>query len=166
MSNIIKSDDDLLFLNDILKYIKENKINKAFLQSEIVNLLPKSGNELLINMDISERGNSNPVFYPINKNILFCVNKMDKWLDDNALSFKNLYKSIDYELLRSYLFIYMVCHEIEHSYQFLMGEKVIVAPCEMLSSAYKGLFDLIRPQERGRWTSASHTACRRRCSSP
>lgn len=147
MSNIIKDNDDLLFLNDILNYIKDNEINKDFLQSEIVNLLPKFNNELLINIDVRERSTSTAIFSPQKKSIIFCVDKIEKWLDENVLSFKDLYKGTDYNLLRRYLFLYMVCHEIEHSYQFLFGEGVIVAPNSVILNAYKGLFDFLNPKE-------------------
>jgi len=74
------------------------------------------------------------------------LNKINIWLQNNTDCFFESIKSSDYNILRSYLLLFMITHEIEHSYQFLMSEGVIVAPNTLLKDAYKGLFDLLNPK--------------------
>lgn len=147
MSNIIKNDNDLLLLNDILNYLNNNSINSSFLESNIKYLLPKMDGELLIDLNIKEKGGSYPMFIPNNKSIILCVDKIEKWLDVNIKSFVGDSKIKNLNKLRNYLFIFMISHEIEHSYQYLIGEEIINSKNNVLLNAYKWLFDLLNPKE-------------------
>lgn len=144
MSHILTNNDLLLF-RDLLRKISNNNIDNQFIENELMFLLPAYNNDLLIKFDIREKGSCRPMFIPKAKSIIICINKLDEWLDNNTKDFINNYNINDYKSFRSYLFLYLITHEIEHSIQYLMVENVINAPNNVIRSAYKGLFDLFNP---------------------
>ena len=127
MSNIVKNKDDLLFLSDILKYIKCNKVSKSFIENELSKLLPNYQDNL-IKLCVNDRGNVYPCFLPKYREIMLYINKIEDWVNVNSNAFFNQYNGSDLDLFKGYMFIYLFTHEVEHSYQFLMGENLIDSP--------------------------------------
>lgn len=142
MSQIIKSNDDLVLIRDIRERFYNDSFNINYINEELISLLPSSNDKVLINYEISSSGFIASSFIPRYKKIILCINKVNNWLDNNINDIMNEYNFSDYKLLKSYLFIFLITHEIEHSYQYLMGENIIKAPNIVISKAYKGLFDL------------------------
>ena len=145
MSNIIKSEDTLVILNDIIDYISKNEITKDYLEKVLSLLLPKENDTLLIDYNVIENGFKTAMFVPKDKSIFLFVNNINIWLDKNINDFKNDIKTTDINSLRPYFFLLIITHEIEHSYQYLMGNGLVDAPNDILKDAYKGLNDLLEP---------------------
>lgn len=47
--------------------------------------------------------------------------------------------------MKCFLFLFVITHEIEHSYQYLMGQNLISSPSKTIQRGYKGIFDLFLP---------------------
>ena len=41
------------------------------------------------------------------------------------------------------MFFFVLCHEIEHSYQYLMAYDVVDAPCDLVRDSYKLIIDCL-----------------------
>lgn len=69
------------------------------------------------------------------------LKKLNYWLDVHDSYFDRKFH-LDDGILKSYAVIQIIAHEVEHSYQYLMGKNSITAPNDILANAYKGIFDL------------------------
>lgn len=147
MSNIIKSQNDVKVLVDIIKNIDTNNINKSDLEEILKMLLPKDNQNLLINYDITKNGLKAGTFIIKNKKILFALNKIESWLDTNAKDFSKKFNVKDINTLRIFLYLFLITHEIEHSYQYLMATNIIEAPNKVIELGYKGICDILNPPE-------------------
>ena len=146
MSNIYKSDNTL---NDLVG-IKESFSNGIFEENlnETLNyLIPKKDGKSLIRSNIKSIDRAAAKFVPSRVCIYTSVNKLNEWLDNNTSDFYNSYKIDDKNVLRDYLLLFVLTHEIEHSYQYLMGKGIINSPNEMLKNAYNGLMSLLIRQD-------------------
>lgn len=149
MSNIIKNKEDLLKLKDIINSVRIEQINKHYLDYLMQYFIPNNDGMLLTKYIIQEKGNSTAIFIPSLNRIEFSVNKIHEWLNINASDnkLKNLLEISDEDKFRKYLFLMMLTHEVEHAYQFLMGEGKVVSPNNLIKESYKLIFDLLNPKE-------------------
>lgn len=145
MSNIITKKEELLFLSDTIKYLNHHEITKNYLEEILKQLLPKRNGETLIKENISEIGITTAVFSPRTESIKISINKINEWLESNSKGLAEMYKIDDINTLKSFLFLFMITHEIEHSYQYLISQGTIEPPCEIIKKGYKGIFDLLQP---------------------
>lgn len=139
--------NQLLVLKNVLNYLQNNELSKSYLEEILKELFPKKNNELLINYNIKEKGIVAAQFIPNTKSIDISLNKVNIWLENNIKDFMKDYKVNDINVLKSYLFLLMISHEIEHSKQYLIAEGAIESPCVLLKDAYKGLFELFNYKE-------------------
>lgn len=147
MSNILKSKNDLDLLKDIINYLNANDISKFYLDEILKFFIPKDNNNFLINYNIKERGFITAAFIPKMENITMSVNKIYKWLNENTYYLTETFNVKDEKILRSYLFLFLITHEIEHSYQYLMAKGKIEVPYNFISKGYSGLFEILNPKE-------------------
>lgn len=147
MSNIIKKHDDLLMIVDDIKYIENHDITKSFVEELLKQMIPSNKGKPLIKYIVIKNKTSNDMvaFNPKTKTIEVNLNKLNQWVNactNQLISDYNLSYS-DTKLLQSYSLVHIIAHEIEHSYQYLIAQKKVDIPNEIISNAYKGLFDLI-----------------------
>ena len=147
MSNIIKTENDIKSLADIRNNKDTNKISKPDIEEILKMLLTKDNENLLINYDIVKNGLKAGTFIIRNKKILFSLNQIEKWLDTNMRDFVRKFDIKDVNALRRCLYIFLITHEIEHSYQYLMGENLIKSPNKMIELGYKGICNMLNPSE-------------------
>lgn len=147
MSNIITKKEELLFLSDTIKYLNNHEISKHYLEEILKQLLPKINGETLIRENISENGITTAVFSPRTESIKISINKINEWLKSNSKDLSEMYKIDDINTLKSFLFLFMITHEIEHSYQYLISQGTIKSPCEIIKQGYTGIFDLMSPNK-------------------
>lgn len=145
MSHILKSQNDLLIFSDIINQVSKDKLNKEYLEEILKLLIPNNNGKPLIDYNISERNFSTAIFIPRSKRILLSLEKILKWLEANTKDIADLYKINDTDMLKSFLFLFVITHEIEHSYQYLIGEGLIPSPSKTIQCGYKGIFDLLVP---------------------
>lgn len=146
MSNIIKNNEDY----DMLKYyfddIKNNGLSIKNIVSLIEEIIPRDNGEILINSNISERGNRTPVFIPKHESINISLNKFNEWLDVNLNDLSKSYKVNDLKSLRTYLTLFTLLHETEHSYQYLLYNNKIDG-LEIMKQFYKMIFEVVNGKD-------------------
>lgn len=148
MGNIVKNNNDFEYLRNLIVVIENLDITKDMVEEILSNLIPKDceGN-VLINFKVREKGNVTAIFYPKYESIYLSVNKMREWLEFNSKDLAECFGIENTELFKKYLFLMILTHEIEHSYQYLIGEGVVTAPCKMIQQGYKALTELMVPKE-------------------
>ena len=142
MLNIISGEKELLVLKDFINISFNDGLTKSNIEELLKELLPSKNGELLINYKVNEMGINIADFVASNRRINISLNKVNEWLDKNTKDFLQNLKTCDSKTLRTYLFLFMLTHEIEHSYQYLIGEGLAETPNDVLKSAYKGIYDL------------------------
>ena len=143
MSNIIKNKDGLILLKDIITYTQGHELTVDYLENVLVNLLPYDNNKPLVGHYIREKGSITAMFTPDSNIIILSINKINEWLDKQTEDFIGQYNISNKNEFKSYMFLFMLTHEIEHAYQFLIGKEIVSSPNDVLKNAYQGLFDLM-----------------------
>ena len=148
MGNIVHSIADYDYLKNIIFELNDSFVSKEVVEKILYNLLPRDNDgKLIINFLVREKGSVTAIFYPRYETIEVSINKLNNWLNINSNELAEYFNVTDVELLRKYLVLMVIIHEIEHSYQYLIGIGKIEAPCKMLQQGYKALFDLLLPKE-------------------
>lgn len=144
MGNIVHSTEEFDYLKNFVVDINNKAIKKETVEEFLHRLVPKDefGNEL-VHVLVKDKGNVTAMFYPRFESIEVSINKIKDWLSFNSKDLSEYFKVSDTKLLNNYLFLMVLTHELEHSYQYLMGKGVISAPCKMVHQGYRALFDLL-----------------------
>lgn len=142
MSNIIKSKTDLDVLRETVLSFDIDHFYKGYIESVIDYLIPKADGQNLIGYNVKEFGNMTGVFLPRNKSLIICVKRLHDWLEFNSSELGESLNVKDLKMFKAFFFLFVVTHEIEHSYQYLMGQGVVVAPSKTMALAYNGIFGL------------------------
>ena len=141
MSHIINSESDLYKLNDLYKRLDLGKINEEFINEIMLFIIPKDVNgEKIIDYNFINES-FKICFVPSLKCIDISLKYLEEWIKQNQI-----YLDLKYDCgcsLNKYLLFLVVLHEVEHSYQFLIGEEIVNAPCSLVKKAYKDLMDLM-----------------------
>lgn len=147
MNNTFLNSKSIVLLADFIKEIKLDNLVIDDVDDVIKELLPKKEGRLLINYNIKDKGFDIAKFIPKIRSINLCMNQVNKWLDENVAGIAKIYNENDISALRNYMFIYVLTHEISHSYQYLISRGEIDSPNKVLKDAYSGLFDILNPKE-------------------
>ena len=148
MGHIVKSEEDSKYLCELVFDIKDNGFNKEKVESILERIMPRDeDNKLLVRYNVSEKGNTTAIFIPKYEVINVSIKKLNEWLDNNTKDIADMYKVEDAELLRSYLFLMVLMHEVEHANQYLIACGKVEAPCLAIKDAYFTLFDLMRRKD-------------------
>ena len=147
MSNIKCEKKDLLFLKDFISDIKNNGLSRDSIETALNNMIPSKNGKLLVRYHISEKGLTTAAFFSQSNIIKISLNGANEWLNKNIKDFMTGLKASDEQTLRSYFILFMLSHEIEHSYQYLIGKGIVESPSVVLKNAYKGIFDLLNPKD-------------------
>ena len=149
MSNTVKTKEDLEKLKEYIKLIKRGWFTVDSMETMVNGLLPRddSGN-LLVNSKIRESGGRTGIYLPRYNTIEFSVDKCRQWVINNIEDLGKAYNVIDMKSFGYYLSLFIMLHEIEHSYQYLMGQGKVESPCEIVKGGYKSLTEmLIKPND-------------------
>lgn len=148
MSHIIKSESDREYLSNLVFDIVDNGFDKEKVEDILSNIIPKDVNDkILINYNVRETGGATAIFIPRYKVIQVSIDKINSWLDNNIQDLTEMYSIKDREILKSYLVLMILTHEVEHSYQYLIGKGIIDTPCKMLQQGYRTLTELMVPKD-------------------
>ena len=140
MSHIINSEKELQVLNDYYKKINISKLDIELLNDIMKYIIPRDINgRQLIRYNVSN-SMENISFIPEERVIEVPINKLSNWAIENG-KINDMYYNCG-DRLNSYLLLFSMLHEVEHSYQFLMGEKVIECP-EIVQKVYKEIMGLM-----------------------
>lgn len=115
---------------------------KFFFEQALKTLLPNDNEKTLVNYTILEKGYSAALFRPHKEEIVMSIDKMKKWLDDNANDLKEVYNIDNVNQFKIFLSLFAIDHEIEHANQFLISKDLITAPNTLIANGYKGILEL------------------------
>lgn len=135
--------DELLFLKELVEYAKNNGINADFYEQ----LLKELVNNEYLNFKVQEKGLSTAIFQPQYSQITISTQKMNSWLNINSIGISEMYNETDKDLLKIYLALFAIRHEIAHSNQFLMSKGLIDSPNDMIKNGYKNIFELFQKSQ-------------------
>lgn len=146
MSHIIKTKEELFKLRYLLSQMDIHDLRDYHLEELIDFLMPKdSNNNYLIDYRIIRRRVGNIAeFCPNYESIYFNLRKLPNWIEEN---YKSFCPNEDNPRLMKYLLLFCILHEIEHSYQYLMGKRLVESPCTVVSEVYDKLMDLLVKKE-------------------
>lgn len=144
MSYVIKTKEDLKKLSEYLKFINTSKIDKDVISDILESLLPKKESELLVDYKINETSNiKEPAFYvPLFNTIYITLDKLKKWIELNFKDFCDV-NNTENEQLKLYLLLFLLLHEIEHSYQGLLRLNGVEAPNKLVKDGYSTFMNLL-----------------------
>lgn len=144
MSYIVKNQNDLVLVKDLFELYRKENINISLLEEIVREIIPKDENgELLVGYEIREMGGGISAFSLSNNSLNLSIDEMYKWIDINGEDVITNFDVKDISLFREYLFFYILFHEIEHSYQYLMAYSAVDAPCELVRDGYKLIIDTL-----------------------
>lgn len=96
-----------------------------------------------INIEITDKGY--PAYFNAYRNVVHISeeslkNYVDKLVEGIIQLYPKLQKQK--EELFAYTSLFVLCHEIEHTYQFMFGERYLEPPYEVVGDAYKKLIEI------------------------
>ena len=147
MNNDFLDRKSIALLADFIKRINADNLVMEEVGEVVRELLPRKEDKTLINYNIKDKGFDIAKFIPKTRSINLCMHRINEWLDKNVKDIAQLYNENDVAILRKYMFIYMLTHEISHSYQYLISKGLIESPNKVLKDAYNGLFEVLNPKE-------------------
>jgi hypothetical protein len=86
-------------------------------------------------------------FSPNYRTILVNTKKMISWVDEMVKQSLNYFYVSDVNLLKSYLVVYVLSHEVDHSVQYLIGKGDMEGRFPFNHEVYKDLFNIIVPKK-------------------
>ena len=148
MGHIVHSEEDSKYLCDLVYDIKDNGFDKEKIESILERIMPrdKEGN-MLLKYRVSDKGIHTAIFIPQYEVIEVSIKRLNSWLDVNTRDLAEMYEIDDKELLRSYLILMVLMHEVEHANQYLISLGKVETPCMAIKDAYSILFDLMKRKD-------------------
>ena len=127
---------------------KDNGFDKETIESILERIMPrdKDGN-MLLKYRVSDKGGHTAIFIPQYEVVEVSIKRLNSWLDINTRDLAEMYEIDDKELLRSYLVLMVLMHEVEHANQYLISLGKVEAPCIAIRDAYSILFDLMKRKD-------------------
>lgn len=148
MGNVIRNTLEYDYLCKLVLDIRDNGFDKEKLENILENILPrdKDGN-MLLKYRVSDKGVHTAIFIPQYEVVEVSIKRLNGWLDINTKDLAEMYEIEDKDLLRSYLVLMVLMHEVEHANQYLISLGKVEAPCIAIKDAYSILFDLMKRKD-------------------
>lgn len=145
MSNIIINNDTFEIFNEFLFSVNKKGIKTDELNWLLFQILPNENDKLLITYNSNNKKIKYTAgFDPSIAHIDISLKRLRSYIKNDALDLIDYLDSDDIKSLKNYLTVGVVVHEVEHAYQYLMGEGKIQCPNDILKNAYKYLFDITK----------------------
>ena len=134
MANIIKTKEQLDTLHNFLEELRHDKLSETFLtRFYTAFVLKDEKNQPLTNI-IETKDGKGRLSYSITENAL-AVNFQSFLISINYIK-KIIYYQYPQKDFLNYIAIYILLHELEHSYQGLIMADIKASPSKMLKSGY------------------------------
>lgn len=118
MSHILDSKVSFEELKVIAERASIESIGTSMLQSDLKTILPKdSKGNFLVETTIHKTGLYTAMYVPDGNYIKLNANRVESWVQNNANKLKDNFFIKNVKLFRGYLYLYLLAHEVEHSYQ-------------------------------------------------
>lgn len=137
MSHIIDRGVELHNLLTIVEKASGKSIDVTMLEEDLSLLIPKDeSNKSLVSTNIKQNGIKTAVYVIEGNYIKVSSKRVEKWVQENTNSLKDSFFIKDTDLFRGYLYLYLLAHEVEHSYQNLISLGYIVLDNPTIQKAY------------------------------
>lgn len=144
MSHIIKNKDDLLLVKDIFDEVSKKEVSVDLLEEVVLNLLPKNMNgDIFSGYELRQLGGGSSSFSFNDNRLRLSIDEMYRWRDVNCEKFVDRFEIKDISLFKDYMFLLVLIHEIEHSYQYLMAYGAVDSTCQLVTDGYKLIIDTL-----------------------
>ena len=144
MSDELKTKESLLMLKECIDIIQHRWLSVSSMEEMLDMMVPKDQEgKQLVKPIIKDNGTKTGIYIPRFNTIEFSVLKCRQWVVDNLQDLSKYYNVTDQKTFGYYLTLFIMLHEIEHSYQYLVGQGKVEAPCKMVQSGYKTLTELL-----------------------
>ena len=146
-SYFINDKDYLIKLQYFLNKLRNNKINANFLNEFYHTFIIKDNNKALTNFCYEEKNPEVLSFIPHSNQLKISLNSYLYTVEYIKKSLKYLNNNINDTDFDNYVGIYVLLHELEHSYQFLMANNKIDAPL-IVTSTYELIYNYVYQERR------------------
>ena len=139
MSHIVNNDEGIKKISSYLELVRSSGYNKDVLFEILDGVIPINS-DFQVNAEID---NSDYVAYFswFNKVIHLNENELLKYVNKMTDEVINMYHSLKnyrHELF-SYIILFVLCHEVEHVYQFMFGHDYIKHDYKIVADLYKNM---------------------------
>ena len=153
MSHIIKNNDDIEMFIDDVNWIKKHGISVHIVKEILKQMISVIKIDCFVeygiydeNYKIYQKGGLyyDTVTY---KMIHVYMNGLNSYLQSYYKCMEEDFNITPSNEIMAYILIDTLAHEVEHAYQDFIGKYKSQSPIPLISSAYKGLFDIIKNEE-------------------
>lgn len=139
MSHIVSTDEDRIKLFDYLELVRSSGYNKETL-FEILNFIIPRNSEFQVNTEIDDKGYI-AYFSWFDKVIHLNESGLLKYINKMVIETIKMYPALEkYKSeLFSYIVLFVLCHEVEHVYQFMFGHDYIKHDYRIVTDLYKNM---------------------------
>lgn len=134
--------EKLLEIRNIISDITSNGISEKYI-SELYKILGFDS----IRLNYTNMGNNTAAFHPKYNVITVNTDKSINWVTKTIEESRSYITVSDEELLKSYLLVSLLSHEIEHSKQKLIADKKLEPKYDYQASVYKDMYDIMHMKE-------------------
>ena len=134
--------EKMLKIREVIEEINRKGINEEAFQA--LDPLLNTGNIPLCFTTVNPKAAS---FNPNYRTILVNIKKMIYWVDEMVKQSLDYFYISDVNLLKSYLVVYVLSHEVDHSLQYLIGKGDMEGRFPFNHEVYKDLFDILIPRK-------------------
>lgn len=148
MGNMVENKKDINYLCSMLETIRNEALTPFLIECLLENIIPRDENgELMVNYVVRENSKTPAIFYPRYNTIQVGMIGLMNWVENNGNDLANVYNIEDSYKLKLYMVLMAIMHEVEHSYQYLIANGKVEAPCKMIKEGYKTLTELMIPKD-------------------
>lgn len=138
MLQLEKNEENILYFKKFIDDYCTNGLDVKKIEELLYYFQPLDfENNKLVDIIINEKGKEVPLFDYKESNIVINVVGLVNYLKTLRNGFEYLYGEKNLQRCSGYLILLGIIHELEHSYQFYMGENKVESPCKLVSEGYK-----------------------------
>lgn len=144
MSHIIKSEQDIAMISQLLEKLRSNGYNEDILE-EILNEITPKNNKLPINIVV---GNYScpAMFSEKEQKIQVSSEPLKNYINQIVNFITRKFPKLEKEIFYNHILL-VLAHEVEHYYQCLIGNQYIDFDYKIVANGYKNLMTLKLPKE-------------------
>jgi hypothetical protein len=128
---------DLKMLSFYLKYIEKSLTDEDLIKDILKYIIPKIDGQLAVNISIDNQSEGKVVgeFDPVFNSIIIRMNEIVEYI---KLQYQKLCRDlkVEHDILRAYLLLVMLLHEVEHAKQFMICSKKLDFPYSIVREGY------------------------------
>ncbi len=148
MGSVVRNNDDRDYLCNLVFDIVDNGIDKEKVEEMLKHLLPKDNEgKLLVDYNIRVKKGKAGAYYPKFNIVNVSVPGLVDWVEEVYNSIVPMYEIKEVNIFKAYLYLSVLIHEIEHSYQFMIAAGKVPAPCKMVEQGYRTITEIIVPKK-------------------